>query len=272
MREAVAIGIEILNRLSRSGVLSRTDAFEYLANNRSSWVGMDEEGDEPFHNLLEKLDQAVLGLVEALDADSDSLPQLLDEALNGSLWARQVAKKSNDVRERQLALFTSRAELVWSLTTGTQRRGHFAMGVGLEVGLSIDAMADELAMLVDKADEAALVDDLEVLITSLAGLAERLLAVRPFALDDPLPMNWRDVLAAWISGTSISDIGPDSTRLIEDAFTYRLVWALEAIRTRRLALGWEPNMIAGTAAACLETGMPQYTLSLIHISEPTRPY
>jgi hypothetical protein len=34
-------------------------------------------------------------------------------------------------------------------------------------------------------------------------------------------------------------------RIVEDAFTYWLVWALEAIRTRRMSLGWSPETIAG---------------------------
>lgn len=42
-------------------------------------------------SLIERLDTTVLGLVEALDAQSADLPRLLDEALAGSLWARQIA-------------------------------------------------------------------------------------------------------------------------------------------------------------------------------------
>ena len=87
----IQIASEILNRLARSGTLSRDDAFEYLANNRDAWnIHVDEEDDEPFELLLEKLDHAILGLVEALDADDADLPRLIDESLNGSLWARQL--------------------------------------------------------------------------------------------------------------------------------------------------------------------------------------
>jgi len=35
----------------------------------------------------------IFGLIEALDAGGDDLPRLLDEALNGSLWARKPAEK-----------------------------------------------------------------------------------------------------------------------------------------------------------------------------------
>lgn len=260
----IQIASEILNRMARNGTLNREDAFEYLANNRDAWdIHVDEEGDEPFELLLEKLDHAIFGLVEALDADDADLPRLIDEALNGSLWARQLARRDDDLRERQLELFKARSGLIWSQTTANQRRGHFAMGVGLEAGLTLDAMADDLAVLLDQADEAALPGDAEVLLASLTALAERLLAIRPFVPGDPLPPDWRDILSSWLSGTPVREIGPDNMRFIEDVFTYRLVWALEALRTRRVALGWQPEIIAGTAAACLETGLPRYTMAML---------
>ena len=60
-------------------------------------------------------------------------------------------------------------------------------------------------------------------------------------------------------------------RVVEDAFTYRLVWALEALRTRRATLGWAPDMIAGGGAASLETGVPQFMMSmLIRAGLPSR--
>lgn len=260
----IQIASEILHRLARSGTLNQYDAFEYLANNRDGWdIDVDEEGDEPFELLLEKLDQAIFGLVEALDAYDADLPRLIDEALNGSLWARQLARHAEGLRERQLALFLARSEVIWSQTTVNQRRGHFAMGVGLEAGLTLDAMADELTALLDQADVAALTGDADALLAALVTLALRLLAVRPFVPDIPFPANWQAILSAWLTGAPVRDIGPDNMRFIEDVFTYRLVWALEAIRTRRVALGWEPEILAGTAAACLETGLPQYNMALL---------
>jgi hypothetical protein len=164
---------------------------------------------------------------------------------------------------RQLALFQARSRLIWSSTTAPQRRGHFAMGIGLEAGLTLDAMADELAAHLDRADLGALPGDLDVLREALARLAERLLRIRPFAPDDPLPADWRDILNAWLAGVPVTEIGPDNMRFIEDAFAYRLVWALEALRMRRIALGWEAEIISGGAAACLETGLPRFVMALL---------
>jgi hypothetical protein len=147
------------------------------------------------------------------------------------------------------------------------------MGVGLEAGLAIDAMADELGALVDRADAASLPGDVDELADALSGLAERLLVMRPFIPDkrNALPADWRRILRQWVSGAEVAEIGPDNMRVVEEAFTYRLVWALEAIRTRRLSLGWSPDIIPGGGAAALETGVPRFMMSmLIRAGLPSR--
>lgn len=260
----IQIASEILHRLALGGILSREDAFEYLANSREAWdIDVDKAGDEPLEFLLEKLDNTILGLIEALDADSDDLPRLIDEALNSSLWARQIARRADGVRERQLQLFGARSKLIWHSTDAQQRRGHYAMGVGLRAGLRLDEMADELSALLDVADEAALTGEIEKLQHSLAGLADRVLRIRPFAPNDLLPDDWRDILASWLAGVSIRDIGPNNLHVIEDAFIYRLVWAIEALRMRRVSMGWQPEILAGGAAACLETGLPRFFMAML---------
>ena len=216
-----------------------------------------------WEELLEKLDTSILGLIEALDADSEDLPRLIDEALNGSLWARQITRRAEGTCERQLELFRARSGVIWRSTTAQQRRGHFAMGVGLEAGLALDAMAEDLEAHVDRADLAALTGELEVLQDAVARLAEGLLSMRPFVPEAPLPRNWRRVLFAWLAGEPVHDIGADNVRVIEDAFAYRLVWALEALRMRRMAAGWEPEAVAGGAAACVESGLPSFFMAML---------
>lgn len=286
---------EIIARLARQGVLDRDDAFEYLANAREAWkseaeeeevnfdaedaeieVDGDEEDaidEEPLSQLIERLDATVFGLVEALDADSADLPRLLDEALQGSLWARQIEREEEGAQELQKAILLARASLIWNHTDVRSRKGHFAMGVGLEAGLAIDAMAGELEALIDLADAAALPGDAEALADALAGLAERLLVLRPFVPDkkNALPDNWKDLLAKWVAGMDVEEIGADKMRIVEDAFMYRLVWALEAIRTRRISQGWDSEIIAGGGAAALETGVPQFMMAmLIRAGLPSR--
>ena len=301
----IQIVAEIIERLTREGVLARADAWEYLASSRNAWRseaeeravadgtivedddepeedgdeesgGGDEEeaiDEEPLSQLVERLDATVFGLIEALDADQADLPRLLDEALKGSLWARQIAREGEATKIEHLKVLRARADLIWSSTTSSSRRGHFAMGVGLEAGLAIDAMATELGQLVDRADAAALPGNIDELATALSGLAERLLVMRPFIPDskNPLPANWRNVLRAWISGKDVAAIGASNMKVVEDAFMYRLVWALEAVRTRRQSLGWSADIVAGGGAAALETGVPQFMMSmLIRAGLPSR--
>ncbi|MBN7129405.1 DEAD/DEAH box helicase [Burkholderia multivorans] len=298
----IQIVAEILQRLSREGVLDRDDAWEYLANAREAWKSPEEEAEvaerlataveynadeeedeadddeetideEPLSQLVERLDATVFGLIEALDADRADLPRLLDEALKESLWARQIARENEDVAPRHKKVFEARAALIWKFTTAQKRRGHFAMGVGLEAGLSIDAMSDELAELLDRADEAALSGNIDELADALGGLGERLLFMRPFIPDkaNALPANWKTILRSWVSGEEVSKIGPQNMRAVEEAFTYRLVWALEAVRTRRMSLGWSPETLTGGAAAAVETGVPRFMMAmLIRAGLPSR--
>ena len=260
----VFVADEVLKRLARVGILDRKDAFEYLANNNAAWCDSnEEENEEPFEHLLEKLDSIVLGLVEALDSETEALPQLIDQMLTGSLWDRQITRRNEDDRQKQLELFNSRSIFIWNCTTSEQRRGHFAMGVGLDAGLMIDEMAEELAALADEADEASLSGDLEAMTDALSSIAERLLVVRPFAPDVSLPPNLHVLLASWLAGTPVREIGPDNMQVIEELFIYRLVWAIEAIRTRRVAHGWQPEILAGGSAACVETGVPRLMMAML---------
>ena len=300
----IQIVAEILERLSREGVLDRDDAWEYLANAREAWRSPDEEAsvaerlaaarqndgdiaddgeddddaeetieEEPLSQIVERLDATVFGLIEALDSDRANLPKLLDDALKGSLWARQIAREEEDVAPLHKRVIEARADLIWKTTTSQARRGHFAMGVGLEAGLTIDAMADALAELLDRADGAALSGDIDEVVDALGGLGERLLFMRPFipSKRNALPANWKAILRCWVSGDDVAKIGPQNMRAVEEAFTYRLVWALEAVRTRRMSLGWSPEIVAGGAAAALETGVPQFMMAmLIRAGLPSR--
>ena len=126
-------------------------------------------------------------------------------------------------------------------------------------------MAEDLAKLIDRADEAALSGDIDELVDALGGLGERLLFMRPFIPNkaNALPVNWKAILRSWVSGEEVSKIGQQNMRPVEEAFTYRLVWALEAVRTRRMSLGWSPEMVAGGAAAAVETGVPQFMMAML---------
>ena len=259
---------EIIKRLVERGVDRSEAGYEYLANAREAWLEEPDGSDgEPLEELIPKLDTIILGLIEALNADADDLPELLDEALSGSLWARQLERFDPGVKRVQMIVLKTRARLIWNETTALQRRGHFAMGVGLDSGLKIDEMAEVLADDLDRADLAALQADIDTLHMTLVQLAEKLLIIRPFIPDsnNALKDDWRDVLLQWIKGQPMSSVDAKYAGMIEDTFAYRLVWALEAVRVRRLAHGWQPEIgtIPGAATACLDTGLPDYRMTLL---------
>ena len=238
--ESGLIGVidEVIRRLAANGV-AEDGGYEYLANAREAWMDVGHEDDaQPLDEWVAKVDSIVLGLVEALDADAENLPELLEQALSGSLWERQVERMADRVKTRHMNILAARGRLIWNETTAIQRGGHFAMGVGLETGLQVDEIADALADDLDQADVAALHGDLNGLRGALVRLAAQMLNIRPFA-PDALGEAWAEVLREWIGGAALSVIGSEHVGLIEDAFTYRLVWALEAVRVRRLTRGWD---------------------------------
>ncbi|MYD75792.1 MAG: DEAD/DEAH box helicase [Gammaproteobacteria bacterium] len=260
----IAVIHKVIQRLAANGI-EGAEGYEYLANAREAWRADEDNSGEGLEELVAKVDSIVLGLVEALDADSKDLPKLLDEALSNSLWERQLKRHDPLEKKRQLHLLTARARLIWGETTQAQRHGHYAMGVGLETGIQVDAMAETLAKDLDQADRAALQGNIEELHESLVRLADRLLTIRPFAYDKLDQQNWTEILREWLSGRSLSDIGSTHVELIENVFMYRLVWALEAVRIRRHSLGWQPEdeMIPGAAAACVDTGLPDFRMTLL---------
>ncbi|CAG4911210.1 DEAD/DEAH box helicase [Paraburkholderia saeva] len=260
----VIIVAQVLERLRRANVFARADAMEYLANAQDAWFPNDEPNDtEPIENLIEKLDATVLGLVEALDADITDLPRLIDEALAGSLWSRQIARLAQHSHNDQRWILQARARLIWNRSTFIQRKAIFAMGVSLESGLAFDAIGNELTATLDQADIAALREDPDALSAALIAIGRHLFAIRPFVPDDPLPANWEALLRSWVHGTEVSEIGLENMRIIEDAFIYRLVWAMEAIRMRRRAYGGDSEVLEGGAAATLETGVPSAMMAML---------
>lgn len=258
----------VVKKLMKRGVANSADGYEFLANSREDWLIEPAEPEGiPIDDLVARLDAIIFGLIEALDEDEDALPALLDEALSGSLWDRRMAGLDPGVRRLQQIVLQTRAKLIWSSTTPMQRKGFFAMGVGLDSGLQLDLLSPALEGLLDQADMAALQGNATELHASLVELSNHLLTIKPFSQEagKDLPADWQNVLLQWLSGHPISEIGGEHTKLIEDAFVYRLVWAIEAIRTRRIAHGWDGGDVAnsGMAAACLDTGLPDYRMAML---------
>ena len=80
-----------------------------------------------------------------------------------------------------------------------------------------------------------------------------------------MPPTWRDGLAAWLEGRPASDVisilGSDGVDFLQDIITYRLPWAMEAVRVHAIAVGdSRANDLKGLAAAITETGNANLTV------------
>lgn len=263
---------EVAGRLSNTRIFERQDAFEYLSNSLEAWFPQSTaESDYAMEGLIERLDAIVLGLIETLDANSEDLPRLLDEALAGSLWLRQISKPAQIGKiAYQKWILLVRSRLIWNKATVSQRRGLHAMGVGLESGLKIDHFSRELIGFLYAADAAALSGDIQELQENLVSLARIMFDIRPF-IPNHLPPNWESLLRFWISGDDIEAIDINNMRIIEDAFVYRLVWGMEVIRMYCRVNGITSELAEGIASACLETGLPKHVMAtLVRSGLPSR--
>lgn len=102
------------------------------------------------------------------------------------------------------------------------------------------------------------------LSASLISLAEYLFEIDPFRPSaNELPDNWREILSQWVKGVEIDKIGANYMPIIENVFSYRLVWAFEAVRVRRVSNGWRPEYTSGGASAAIENGLPLLMMSMI---------
>ena len=249
--------------LAATGRLREHDAFEYLANNRDAWRLPSDDGQASYQDLLHRLDLAILNLLDALDADSDTLASAIDGALLGSLWSRQIDRFEEDGGSAQRKLLVARARLIWSHTECHSRRVYFVMGVGLESGLFIDSLIDKLIEALDEANQASLSGDVRSLHSGLTRIGGHLLKINPFVPNTPWRDDWADILHGWLAGNPISDIGSDKVPFIQEAFVHRLTWALQSLSVCCKLRDLDSDHPSGTAIACLETGLPRFDMAML---------
>jgi superfamily II DNA/RNA helicase len=248
------------------------DVVAYLAGNAAwSFPVLATESDKQaasednrWDELITSLDTAILSMLgenEVLDADIETA---LDQVLSSSLWTRRLQHRPEVLRQALFAGLSSRARHIWSRTTVAQRRGYFLAGVGLGTGEQLDAAATVLNQLLVSANGAILAGDADVAIDGIISFAEVAFKIKPFQ-PDVLPPEWSSVLRSWLSGEMIADLAIDTEddvlRFVEQSLTYRLPWAMEAVRVRAVAnhdsLGdgsLVENFELAVAVAAVETG------------------
>jgi len=229
----------------------------------------DEKEGPRSEELLASLDTAILALVERLECEPSELPKLLDDILQDSLWTRTLARRSDQERAIQRTLLHQRAAFLWLNSTEVQRRGYFAAGVGYRTGKRLDDNAEELNLLLLRAEQAIEERDSDSTVEAVAEFARIVFDIAPFTPKE-LPDQWEQVLRNWITGKPMADIvsaDPEGlVELVEDAIVYRLVWAVEAVRARSRSHQDEyADLWSGRLAGALEAGtMDRCAVILIH--------
>jgi hypothetical protein len=128
-------------------------------------------------------------------------------------------------------------------------------GVGYETGQQLDAAAAAANELLVEANGRVLGGETDLAITAITSLAEKLFGIAPFT-PNPMPANWRGILAAWLKGEALAPLAAnedDVLRFIEDGLIYRLPWGMEAVRVRALAVG--DLLESGFGLGDYETGL-----------------
>lgn len=204
-------------------------------------VETDEEAEHSrtaWRSQLASLDNALLGLLGDSEVAEDGIESALDDVLASSLWARSLTRRQEPVQTALRTSLTARTRFIWSQSTPAQRRGYFLAGVGLETGRQLDEHANTLEQHLRDADQGIIDGDDQAAIDALTSFARIAFSIHPFA-PRALPPQWEDILAAWLRGEDAAQMAgeeiTDTLKFIEDSLTYRLPWALEAVRVRATA-------------------------------------
>lgn len=220
---------------------------EYVLNSDELWSCPVSESDkdayeeedliqvdpkEQWEEYLSFLDTAILALVEDLSCESDQLADLLEEILHGSLWKRQIGKVAEEYAEVYEAILLQRASYIWDRSTVSQRQSFHAAGVGLSTG-SLLIQDEDLKSFLAEANsdmEEANFDSAIENILKIATVVFEIREFRPYKMCD----QWQQVLTGWLKETPMADLiligGEHTVQFISDAISYKLVWAIEAIR------------------------------------------
>jgi superfamily II DNA/RNA helicase len=272
----------LLTRMNKRLRGSIVQLAEYVANNAVAWTFPEvpnekaekrEQALQDWNRHIATLDTAVLSLIGDKDISEEEIPSAIDAILQSSLWQRRLNRQTDEIRSVFTTALTARSRLIWSQSTAIRRRGYFLAGLGLESGHALDAIAEDVNLLLVRAN-GALIDpaDHEAAIVAITAIAEKVFTFQPFT-PDVMPGNWRAILRSWLLGEPLWEAaaGQESETLqfVENGLVYRLPWAMEAIRVRGIANGdkiGEADLAdyeLGLAVSAVETGTLKRAASVL---------
>ena len=267
------LSLNIYGRMATVAGVPVEELVEYVMGNSSAWDFSDAAAEKlevsaaDWDRDLASLDAAILALLDA-GTDDAELANSLDQTLAGSLFARQVEKYQETEQKLIRGFVAARATRVWAQTTEPQRRGYHAAGIGLTAGRFLDANLQTLVELLGSAEAAVSERNVDDASSAVVAFAELVFRTAPFRAPKNLPAKWTEALDAWMRGESSADViricDDDGVDLLQEALTYRLPWAMEAVRVHASAVSCEgADAITGLAALAVEAGSCDKTVIVL---------
>ena len=256
--------IQICGHLSNQAGVPFSEVLEYVTGNASAWdfsSSSDQHFDTPdsdWESDLASFDSAILAILGP-EAEELTLEASLSRALENSLFSRMLIHREGVEQVSLPQLLATRARYIWSRTSETQRQGYFFAGVGYRAGAFLDTNLSSLVTLLLRAESAIDDSNLPELVDAIAQFAEMVLRVAPFRPQRPMPDRWKEALGAWVEGhegsTVMGILGSDGVDFLHDTISYRLPWAMEAVRVHAAAVGiLGADELTGVAAMSAESG------------------
>ncbi len=265
----IASGLLLLARLIYQRIAAATgmpldEVVEYVTGHGEAWDFNQTVADRfnvtaaDWERDIASLDAAILALLDA-ETQVSSLDTELDAALEGSLFSRQLAQQEQTLQRLIRDFLKARVHWIWSQANGPQRKGFHVAGVGLLAGQFLNANIASIVTLLLQAEAAVVKRDATAAASAIVEFAELVFKIAPFRPLRALPITWQAALRAWIEGCSASEVvgigGDDGVDLLQDAFMYRLPWAMEAVRVYAAAVGLEgTDLLQGLGALAVEAG------------------
>jgi superfamily II DNA/RNA helicase len=276
----------LLRMAGKIGSRKVSDLIEYVMNNVAVWdfarLGTEntstaQQEQAKWNEHITSLDTAILSLLGDREVAEENLENALDSVLSSSLFERRLLRRKEHEHPLFRTVILARAQHLWRNSSTRQRRGYFLSGVGFSTGQRLDQHAKVLNELLVRANGGILVGTDEETIEALIEFAEIVFRIDPFA-PRQIPGEWRKILCAWLKGRPIAEFAADDQdevlNFVEQGLTFRLPWAMEAVRVRGLAnndaIG-DGAMAAvtmddvelGVAVAAVETGTLNRSAALL---------
>ena len=256
--------IQICLNVSAQAGVPFSEVLEYVTGNASAWdfnsspEQQSNTSQADWESDIASFDSAILALLGP-GAEESTLESGLSKALNKSLFSRRLIHRESVEQTLLPRVIAERARHIWSRTNEVQRRGYYFAGVGYQAGALLDTILLDLVGLLLEAEKAINDHDVPDLVEAIVEFAGAVLKVAPFRPQRPIPDGWQEALTAWFEGRSgsivIDILGSDGVDFLHDTISYRLPWAMEAVRVHATAVGIPGSEeLTGMVAMATEAG------------------